>query len=242
MRRTKAASTYGWRTILSGTLLPSRALAPIAAPLVRRAMAEGHEVAVHAWDHVEWHDRLPRWNRERVRLELGRALAAFEAAAGHPARALAAPGWMISADSLAVEDDLGLLYASDGRGDEPFFPEHAGIRYRTLQIPTTLPTWDETLGTSAGEEDLVETYRRGIRRENGTAHVHTIHAEFEGGPHSASFSRLLDAWLADGVRFVTLEDIADEKLRDRPSVPVLPFVLRSIEGRGGEVATALGRP
>ncbi len=234
MRRTKAASTYGLRTILSGTLLPARAIAPVAAPLLRRADAEGHEIAVHAWDHVEWHDRLPSWSLERVRKEVARAFDAFESAVGRPARASAAPGWMVSAASFEVEDERGLLYASDGRGTEPFLPTFGGKPFRTMQIPTTLPTWDEQQGRSGSEDEMIALYRGWVREK--PLSVHTIHAEVEGGILAAAFERQLDAWIADGVRFVTLEEIARECEAKRDRLPRHPIVMKEIEGRAGEVA------
>ena len=58
MTRTGAAQVYGWRTILSGTLLPSRPIATAFPQIAGRARDEGHETGVHAWDHRKWQDRL----------------------------------------------------------------------------------------------------------------------------------------------------------------------------------------
>src|SRR5271168_1933216 len=58
MRRTRAVSMYGWRTVLSGTLLPARPIA-LAYPQVLRDLArDGFEVGVHGYDHVRWQDHL----------------------------------------------------------------------------------------------------------------------------------------------------------------------------------------
>jgi peptidoglycan/xylan/chitin deacetylase (PgdA/CDA1 family) len=236
MRRTKAASTYGLRTVLSGTLLPARDIGPAAAPLLRRAEGEGHEVALHAWDHVEWHDRLPRWDAPRIRADFARSFELFEKALGRKPRAVAAPGWTVSATSLEVQDELSLLYASDGRGREPFFPRSGGRTFRTLQIPTTLPTWDEMLGRIETVAELEGLYRLWIRESDLS--VHTIHAEVEGGIHHDLFARCLDGWLEDGVGFVTLEQIAKERLGKRDGIPVIDFSMGEIPGRAGEVALA----
>ena len=43
--RTRAPSVYGWRTLLSGTLLPARPIAAAFPELLRGLVREGHEVA-----------------------------------------------------------------------------------------------------------------------------------------------------------------------------------------------------
>src|ERR1700689_3970154 len=93
MRRTRAVSMYGWRTVLSGTLLPARPIA-LAYPQVMRDLAgAGFEVGVHGYDHVRWQDQLERLDDAAVRIELAEAFEAFRAVMGAPARAFAAPGW-----------------------------------------------------------------------------------------------------------------------------------------------------
>ncbi len=236
MRRTGAPSVYGLRTILSGTLLPAPAIAPVAAPLVRRALDEGHEVGVHAWDHVEWHDRLPRWERERVKRELDFAHGEFAKAAGRPAIAEAAPGWTVSVHSLADHDARNLLYASDGRGGAPGFPKFEGVTHETLQIPSTEPTWDELLGDAATTETVAEHSKRLILERELPVAVHTIHAELEGGPLLPQFAQLLEGLLAAGAQFRTLESLARERLADRAAIPVIPMAMRGIAGRAGAVA------
>src|SRR5512137_137595 len=81
MRRTKAVRTYGWRTILSGTLLPARHPTDLAGVL--RAIPEnGHELALHGYDHRRWQDRLRRMREAEVRDELTRAARACERVIG----------------------------------------------------------------------------------------------------------------------------------------------------------------
>ena len=60
MFRTRAVSMYGWRTILSGTLLKARPVAITFPQLLRDLNAEGFEVGVHGYDHVRWQDRSRR--------------------------------------------------------------------------------------------------------------------------------------------------------------------------------------
>ena len=70
MTRTGAAQVYGWRTVLSGTLLPSRPIGTAFPAIARRTRDEGHETGVHAWDHRQWQDRLLRFPPEKTAAEL----------------------------------------------------------------------------------------------------------------------------------------------------------------------------
>ena len=60
MLRTNAPGMYGWRTLLYGTLLPGPQIARSFPEHLRALAAAGHEVGVHGYDHVYWHDRLQR--------------------------------------------------------------------------------------------------------------------------------------------------------------------------------------
>jgi undecaprenyl phosphate-alpha-L-ara4FN deformylase len=235
MLRSRAGSLYGWRTMLSGTLLPAVLIGERGADAMRSAARDGHETGVHGWDHVGWHDGLSRMDPARVREEYGRAHAEYLRVFGVPARSSAAPGWTADARSLAVQEERSLLYASDTRGGPPFFPRAGGRVFRTLEIPTTLPTLDETLAWPelAGDEDQRAFFRRAPRGRE----VHTIHAEVEGRSKAPLFEKILDDWLADGVAFLLLSDIAREALARRESIPVRELAQATLPGRGGFVTT-----
>ena len=80
MVRTRAASLYGFRTALYGTLLPSPMIALSFPDLVRRIMAEGHEVQFHAWDHRRWQDELAVRPEAWIRDWFRRGIDGFESA------------------------------------------------------------------------------------------------------------------------------------------------------------------
>src|SRR5262245_16121548 len=235
MLRSRAVSLYGFPTILYGTFLASPMIGQRCAGQMRAAAQAGHEVGVHAWDHVGWHDHVDRWSVEKIREESERAHAEHLRIFGEPARASAAAGWACNAKSLEVEAERGLLYASNTRGGSPFFPSAGGRIFETLEIPSTLPTLDETLSwpEAASDEDQLALYRGLVK---GTE-VHSIHVEVEGRAKLALFRRMLDAWIADGVTFLTLEQLARETLAQRQSVPSRPLTRARLRGRGGEVAT-----
>ncbi len=233
MLRSRALSLYGPKTALYGTLLPAPDIGRRLAAVIRSVGEAGHEVGVHGWDHVRWHDRLDRMSEAEIARDYALAHGAFERIFGRRAHASAAPGWHATATSLAVQERYGLLYASNTRGPGPFFPEAEGRRFRTLEIPTTLPTWDETFNTPGlrDPEAFITYYRRAVA---GT-HVHSIHTEVEATALLALFTRQLEAWQADGVRFVTLEELAREALAAPEGIPVRRIVRLTLPGRAGAV-------
>src|SRR5215471_1817898 len=73
MLRSRAASLYGFPTILYGTFLASPMIGERCAGQMRAASRAGHETGMHGWDHVGWHDHLDEWSLARVREQYGKA-------------------------------------------------------------------------------------------------------------------------------------------------------------------------
>jgi undecaprenyl phosphate-alpha-L-ara4FN deformylase len=215
MRRTGAGRVYGWRTILSGTLLPARPIGTAFPDILRRARDEGHETGVHAWDHRTWQDRLLRFPEDRVARELDRGYQAFLSATGERPETFAAPAWLTRDEALVHQEEYRLAYATDCRGVEPFLPVVAGRALRTPQVPATLPTLDEALGdTHATPAD----YFRAMLDEAGGLSwpVFTLHAELEGGPYAQEFSEFLRAAAERGFTCAPLGRLLAERLRRGP--------------------------
>jgi undecaprenyl phosphate-alpha-L-ara4FN deformylase len=230
--RTGAPSTYGIKTMLYGTLLPAPMIAESYPDVLKKAETFGHEVGIHCWDHVKWHDYLPWLPKPVTVMELGRASALFEDIFGHRARTTAAPGWTVSPDSLEIQDAMNLDFCSDSRGVAPFFPVMAGRRFRTIQIPTTWPTMDELLGEGGITVENINNHYLTLLKPD--LNVHTIHAELEGGSAlSPLFTDLLTRLTALGVRFITLAEAAEEFGRNAPEKTL---TMGEIPGRAGKVA------
>jgi undecaprenyl phosphate-alpha-L-ara4FN deformylase len=204
--RTRAVAVYGWRTLLSGTLLPARAVAGAFPDMLRRLAAVGHEVGVHGYDHARWQDRLPSLSPAEVRAQVLRGRDVLREILGVAPAGFAAPGWRCSAASLAAVDEAGFAYRSDTRGVSPFRPTAGGQLFRAPEIPTTLPTLDELYGRGARTAPALVEHWIGLLRP-GALNVHTIHAELEGGPHLDVLEALL-VRLRDRARFVRLCDVA----------------------------------
>jgi undecaprenyl phosphate-alpha-L-ara4FN deformylase len=235
MLRSGGSSLYGFPTVVYGTLLPAPLIGKRAEEQIRSVGAAGHETGVHAWDHVAWHDGLERWPVEKIREHASRAHEEYRRIFGRPARAAAAAGWTASARSLSVEEERALLYTSNTRAGRPFYPSAQGRVFTTLEIPTTLPTLDETLAWPHLEDD--EAQRSFFRQAPRGTEVHTIHAEIEGRSKERLFERILDDWIERGITFATLEELAQEQHARRDEVPVRELRLAAVPGRGGTVAT-----
>jgi peptidoglycan/xylan/chitin deacetylase (PgdA/CDA1 family) len=235
MLRTRAPSTYGLKTLLYGTLLKAPMIVSSNPDILKRAADEGHDCGIHCWDHVLWQDRLPKMSLGEIRAELARAAEAFSRAAGSPPKSCAAPGWQVSADSLAAQDELGFEYCSDTRGARPFFPRMGGVTFRTLQIPTTLPTLDEVWGTGGTDPDGIRD--RYLDLLEPEMNVYTAHAEMEGGNMSGAFIRFLDCCIEGEVAFATLSDVA-KRVKAASDARVCDIEMSAFPGRAGKLASA----
>ncbi len=231
MLRTKAPAAYGLKTMLYGTLLPPPMIASSFPGILRETEQRGHEVGIHCWDHVKWHDLLPWFPKPVTAMELGKASSLFEQIFSRRTRTTAAPGWTVSPDSLEIQDAMALDYCSDSRGTHPFYPTMGGRRFQTLQVPTTWPTMDEIIGENGITVDTVNDHYLSLLRPG--LNVHTIHAEMEGGGLAGTFIALLERLQQEGVSFVTLAEAAAEFGAD---APVCELVMGELPGRAGDVA------
>jgi undecaprenyl phosphate-alpha-L-ara4FN deformylase len=265
------AASYGLKTMLYGTLLPAPDIGgrPETVARMREAAAAGHAVGIHAWDHIDWHDNLPRMTRDEIEAVVSKEHARFLEIFGAPAAFQAAPGWTATPLSVEVQEAHGILASSDTRGGGPFFALRAdGTPSRVLEIPSTLPTLDELLalslpGDGSQAEKACKVLRMKMSEEAagdggarqaavasaGPLHVHSIHTEIEGATSfAAPFAALLAAWKSDGVRFLTFEEICRPLLsapapasveREQIEIPVKRLEFRMLPGRATPVATGV---
>jgi undecaprenyl phosphate-alpha-L-ara4FN deformylase len=223
--RTSVVSTYGLRTLMNGVLLPGPHVGRRNEGVMRLARDRGHEVGIHCYDHIRWQDGLAKMTRDEVYEEFGKARKEFERIFGEPAKTAGAAGWQANGLSLAAYDDAGLLYASDARGTHPFIPRSTGTVYKTPQIPTTLPTLDELLGSH---------YLSLLKPEG--LNVLTIHAELEGMKQIALFRSLLEQVRDRRIQVKRLGDVAGDLIKNHSSIPRCDLISGTIDGRSGTLA------
>jgi peptidoglycan/xylan/chitin deacetylase (PgdA/CDA1 family) len=234
--RTSVVSMYGLRTLLNGTLLPAPHIGRRNAPVMRAVRDAGFETGIHCYNHYRWQDYVQTMGLEEVRVEFAAARSEYRRIFGADAHAAGAAGWQSNARSREVYDEAGLLYASDTRGGPPFFPRLDDRVFRTLEIPSTLPTFDELLGRPEFPDDRIVPHYLSLLRDDRT-NVLTVHAEIEGMGKRALFRDLLRACAGRGVHFMRLDDLARAVLANRAVLPVRDQILASIDGRSGVVAT-----
>src|ERR1051326_4691143 len=119
MLRSNALRLYGLRTALYGTLLPAPEIARSFPDVLRRVVAEGHELGIHGNDHVYWHDYAVVLSEKAIEVEVDAALGAFREILGKVPSGFAAPGWQCGSAALAVLDRSGFTYHSSTRGRHP---------------------------------------------------------------------------------------------------------------------------
>jgi peptidoglycan/xylan/chitin deacetylase (PgdA/CDA1 family) len=234
--RTSVVQLYGVRTLLNGTLLPAPHIGRRNAGVMRLVRDSGFEVGIHCYNHYRWQDYVQKMSLAAIREEFLAARTEFLRVFGTEAQTAGAAGWQSNARSREAYDEANLLYASDTRGSFPFFPRVDGRVFKTLEIPSTLPTFDELLGRPEfPESKIVEHYLSLLREDR--PNVFTIHAEIEGMGHRTLFRSLVRACVDRGVQFIRLDDLARELLADRSKLPVCDQVMAEIDGRSGLVAT-----
>ncbi|MCE5262897.1 MAG: polysaccharide deacetylase family protein [Deltaproteobacteria bacterium] len=182
MVRSRAATLYGFRTALYGTLLPSPKIALSFPGLVRQIMTEGHEVQFHAWDHRRWQDELLERPEAWIGEWFNRGIDGFAALTGKRPTAFGAPAWLIDDRVLDLVRGRHFDYLSCTRAKEPFI--HLGADL--VEIPSDLPCFEE-VGIEEGERRILDELSA------GGIHVLPVHAEMEGGIGGEAFLRLLRA-------------------------------------------------
>jgi undecaprenyl phosphate-alpha-L-ara4FN deformylase len=233
--RTSVVSTYGIRTLLNGVLLPGPHVGRRNEGAMLAARDKGHETGIHCYDHIRWQDGLAKMTRSEVFAEFGKARTEYERIFGRPAETAGSAGWQANALSLEAYDEARLLYASDCRGTHPFFPRAGDAVFKTLQIPTTLPTLDELLGRPEYPEPRIAGHYLSLLRLN-MLNVLTVHAELEGMRHLAYFRTFLGELKNHPVKVVRLDDAARDLLQDPGSIPVCDLVPGTVDGRSGTLA------
>ena len=235
VRRTNVAGNYGLRTLLNGTLLPAPHIGKRNGPIIQSVKNAGFETGIHCYDHFRWQDYLHSMSLKQIRDEFGKAVEEYKRLLGEEPLSAGAPGWQANAMSLQVYDENQLLWGSDTRGFFPFFPKIGNQIFKTIQIPSTLPTLDELMGLPEfPEEKLVPHYLSLIKSEG--LHIHTIHAEMEGMRYLSFFREFLAKACDQGIAFVSLNQIAHNALAQKENVPVCEVVNGEVPGRSGTLA------
>lgn len=236
MTRTNGVKLYGFKTMMYGVLLPAPIIWKRAAEQMRMAREAGHEVAIHGWDHVQYHDLIDRKSRQWLSNWFASAHEAFQTVFGEPAKGAVSPAWRCNDTTLELQEAYGLDYAGDCRGTQAFYPIVKGQTLKTLQVPTTLPTLDELLGLDGRTSESVNQELFGLIREDAL-NVYALHTEAEGGCLHGVFDAFLQGLRDRDVLTRTHADWVPELKAAQP--PACAITRRDIPGRPGWVAYGL---
>jgi peptidoglycan/xylan/chitin deacetylase (PgdA/CDA1 family) len=139
----------------------------------------------------------------------------------------------MNAQALRMTQRLGYRWASDCRGSHPFMPVWNAEVVLCPQLPTTLPTLDELLGTDGLTADNVH---QRLLRHTATQvqdHVFTLHAELEGLRLGNTLERLLEGWREQGYQLVSLGEMRDAL--DLEKLPRHEMIRSEVPGRSGSL-------
>jgi undecaprenyl phosphate-alpha-L-ara4FN deformylase len=235
--RTSVIKHYGIKTLMYGVLLPGPHIGRQAGSVMRGVHDAGFEVGLHTFDHVRWQDHVANASAQWTRTEFERGMQAFQQVFGFAPKTHAAAGWQINAHGLALEREYGLDFASDTRGRTPFWPLLKDGGASCLQLPTTLPTFDELLGRDGVDESNIAqaVYERSLAQAGGGhPQVFTLHAELEGMLLLGAFEALLRKWRAAGAQ-ISCMGALHARVMAQP-LPRQAVIMGQVAGRSGLLA------
>ncbi|HTJ95058.1 MAG TPA: 4-deoxy-4-formamido-L-arabinose-phosphoundecaprenol deformylase [Pararobbsia sp.] len=230
--RTSVVEHYGVKTLMYGVLLPGPDIGRRAASQMRAVRDAGFECGIHTWDHVLWHDNVRERDRDWTVEQMTASYRRYAEVFGAPPPTHGAAGWQMNPYAFEQIDTWGMRYASDGRGHGPYRPCVGGEPLRHVQMPTTLPTFDEVLGLDGVDETNIADKFMSLTTDDRD-HVFTLHAELEGQKLAPSFARLLEGWRAQGHQLVAMADY--HAALDLSRVPLAEIAWGEVPGRSGEL-------
>ncbi len=238
VQRTSVVEHYGIRTLLYGTLLPGPDIGRRGQHVLKRARDEGHEVGIHTWDHVLWQDYVAKKDATWTAHQMTLAYQRFMGLLGEKPATHGAAGWQMNEAAIAMLDTWQLAYASDGRvgaaGVGPYRVRLSdGRTMKCVQLPTTLPTFDELIGVDGMDAAGAARRLLQITASAPRDHVFTLHSELEGARLKPAFETLIAGWRQQGYQLGSLGEQYAHLVPEQ--LPVRGFSYGSIAGRSGEL-------
>ncbi|MDY6855552.1 MAG: polysaccharide deacetylase family protein [Thermodesulfobacteriota bacterium] len=231
MLRTKASTLYGWDIFLRGILWPGPVIGEKLIGVIRSVSDAGHEIGLHAWDHHAWQTHIDTMNNSTIYGSLNQGVKLLMRILGRPPECSAAPGWKCNNLTLLEKTRFPFNYNSDCRSESIFYPLVHGKKLSQPQIPVTLPTYDEVIGSNRIRYNNYNDYIFSLIKPE-KLNVMTIHAEVEGIARLAMFDRFLEMMQSTGESFIPLGTL----LQESPYIGQAAVVAKKIPGRNGWVS------
>jgi len=230
MLKSKAANLYGWDILLRGTLWPGPVIADAHADIIRATAEAGHEIGVHAWDHHRWQRHVDTMRDDEINQEIRFACDKFKQVLGYAPKTSAAAGWKCPQSAALAKENFEFEYNSDCRGDSIFIPM-LNKRQLAVQIPVTLPTYDEVIGRDGVDNDNFNNYILKQITPN-KLNVYTIHAEVEGIVCADLFDAFLTQSALKNIQWTTLKSLLPQ---DKQQLPLASIQQQALAGREGSL-------
>ena len=215
---------------------PDRVLFPGAevgkryAETLRQTRAAGFEVGIHAYNSQLWKNKAAGADAEWTLNQMQLACERFDEIFKDAPRIHGAPGWQMSLYAFRLTQRLGFDYGSDTRGICPFVPIFRGEIIACPQLPTTLPTLDESIA-SAGTKGAADHILKLSENPRETGHLYTLRAEREGRKLAPLFERLIESWRAQGYELTSTRSLFEAMETKRlPRHEVAFGTLRGLRG------------
>lgn len=137
-----------------------------------RLFETGHELGLHGGtDHALWQRALADLSDQQLDDLLRPAYESFTRDFGKPP-GFASPGFRYDDRVLRMTDSYGFEYGSDMSGERPFRPRVGGRELAHYQVPVnvagadTVPLVEQMLALGRGDEEIVGTAARAIRKRD----------------------------------------------------------------------------
>ncbi len=209
MLRSNAVSLYGLDILLAGTCWPGKIIGKHITTIILETQQQRHEIGLHAWDHHGWQINMEYWPYARLVDHVRQGYDSLSNILGEAVSCSAVPGWRADQRVIDIKEPFNFAYNSDCRGFFPFYPKLSNGQVGTVQVPVSVPTFDEVLGVICGIDGFNEYICDVIEKQLFA--VYTIHAEVEGIVMTEQFEQLLELFKSRQLRPVTLGTFLEEE-------------------------------
>ena len=197
------------KNFLARALLPTPDLSRRSALTMQAVQDAGFDVALQCWDNQRWQAQAATATPVWIESTMRQAHTEYEKIMGRPSAGVGAAGWQMNVHALRMTQRLGYQWASDCRGSHPFVPVWHAELVLCPQLPTTLPTLDELIGTEDLTIDNVHQRLNRLTAIQIKNHVFQLNAEREGLALLEVMPRLLEGWLDQGYELVSLSQLRE---------------------------------
>ena len=204
--------------------------------LIRRLISEGHEVAVHGYDHRWWADHVWQTTSSDLKTDIDKAYVVFETFSklGSNTLAWGSPSWRTTDDVIELLAERGVPYLSDCWGYAPFYTRlFKGEIVRIPHLPITVQSFEASPRIKGSALD--EKVSRLVELAQGSDYAMTcMHDYFEGLMRPDIFKSVIERLAENNCRTISLKETA-ERVADA-DLPTSSIIRQEVSGFTGQVS------